>query len=245
MSEKMFETMLIKPKSTRGWLFFPISILFHSLLVAAIITVPLMMADTHFPEVKVMNVFMVAPKPPSPPPPPRGSGESGKIKKRPDGKKVKPKPQTPKSNELIAPPEIPNEIKEEPIDFSEFGGGGPGIIADGAPDWGENDPIFETKVDPQAKPIPINQIEMPKLIKRVAPQYPIAPLKAHIQGIVEIEACTDIYGRVVNVKVIRGHRLLRNAAVHAVKQWVYEPYMINGVPKPVKFTVEIHFRLQK
>jgi TonB family protein len=86
---------------------------------------------------------------------------------------------------------------------------------------------------------------MPKLIKRVAPRYPIAPLKARIQGTVKIEASTDIYGRVANVKVIKGHPLLRDAAVHAVRQWVYEPYMINGMPKPVKFIVDIHFRLQK
>jgi TonB family protein len=62
---------------------------------------------------------------------------------------------------------------------------------------------------------------------------------------VKIEASTDIYGRVVNVNVLKGHPLLRKAAAHAVKQWVYEPYIINGMPKPVKFTVNIHFRLQK
>ena len=245
MSNKIFETMLAKPKPTRRWLFFPISILFHAFLVAAIITVPLMMAGTHFPEVKVVDVFMVAPKPPPPPPPPKGSGNGGKIKKRPDGKKVKPRPQRSNSKELIAPPEIPNEIKEEPIDFSAFGGGGPGITANGAPDWGENNPIFDTNVEPGAKPIRVSQVEMPKLIKRVAPRYPIAPLKARIQGTVKIEASTDIYGRVANVKVIKGHPLLRDAAVHAVRQWVYEPYMINGMPKPVKFIVDIHFRLQK
>jgi protein TonB len=245
MSKKIFETMLMKPKPTQRWLFFPISIIFHGLLVAAIITVPLIMADSHFPEVKVVDVFMVAPKPPPPPPPPKGSGDSGKIKKKPDGKKVRHKPQSLKSKEFMAPPEIPNEIKEEPIDFSELGGGVPGIAADGAPDWGENNPIFDTNVNPKAKPVKISQIEMPKLIKRAAPHYPIAARRAHIQGIVKIEASTDIYGRVVNVKVIEGHPLLRNAVVHAVKQWVYEPYMINGMPKPVKFKVDIHFRLQK
>lgn len=243
MSKKIFETMLIKPKPTRRWLFFPISILFHGLLVAAIITVPLIMADTHFPEVKVVDVFMVAPKPPPPPPPPKGSGKGGKIKERPDRVIEKPEPQ--EVSGFLAPIEIPDRIREEPFDFSKFGSGGPGITAAGAPHWGKNNPIFDTKVDPKANPVQISRIEMPKLIKRAAPQYPIAARKAHIKGIVKIEASTDIYGRVVKVKVVEGHPLLRNAAVHAVKQWVYEPYMINGMPKPVKFTVDIHFRLQK
>ncbi len=245
MSKKIFETMLIKPKPTRRWLFFPISILFHGLLVAAIITVPLMMADTHFPEVKVVEVFMVAPKPPPPPPPPKGSGEGGEIKKRPGGEKVKPKPQKSKASEFLAPINPSDKIQEEPVYLPEFGGGFDNGTAIGAPDWGENNPIFDTKVDPQAKPVQISRVEMPKLIKRAAPQYPIVPLKARIQGIVKIEASTDIYGRVVKVKVLEGHPLLRNAAVQAVRQWVYDPYIINGIPKPVKFTVDIHFKLQK
>ncbi len=243
MSNKIFETMLAKPKPTRRWLFFPISILFHGLLVAAIITVPLMMADTHFPEMKVVDVFMVAPKPPPPPPPPKGSGEGGNIKEKPD--RLIEKPEQRDVSRFLAPIEIPDRIREEPFDFSQFRGGVPGIAAEGAPDWGENNPIFETKVDPQAKPLQISRIEMPKLIKRAVPQYPIAARKAHIEGIVKIEAFTDIYGRVVKVRALKGHLLLRSAAINAVRQWVYEPYIINGMPKPVKFAVDIHFRLQK
>jgi len=98
--------------------------------------------------------------------------------------------------------------------------------------------------DNVSQAIQIATIQQPKLIKRVEPQFPSVALKAHIQGTVVINATTDIYGRVVNARVINGHPLLRQAAVAAIKQWVYEPYILNGVPRPVKFTVVVRFNLQ-
>jgi len=59
-----------------------------------------------------------------------------------------------------------------------------------------------------------------------------------------INATTDIYGRVVEAKVINGHPLLRPSAIAAIREWVYEPYILNGVPRPVKFTVVVRFNLQ-
>jgi TonB family protein len=58
-----------------------------------------------------------------------------------------------------------------------------------------------------------------------------------------IEATTDTFGRVSEARVIKGHPLLNQAAVEAIRRWIYEPFLINGVPKPVRFTVTITFRL--
>ena len=69
--------------------------------------------------------------------------------------------------------------------------------------------------------------------------------EAHIEGVVILEATTDIYGRVASVRVLRGHALLDAAAVDAVRQWVYEPLLVNGRPRPVTFTVTVRFVLQK
>jgi protein TonB len=62
--------------------------------------------------------------------------------------------------------------------------------------------------------------------------------------VVIIEAVTDIYGRVQHVKVLRSIPLLDQAAVDAVRQWVYEPMIINGRPRGVIFTVTVTFKLQ-
>ena len=61
-------------KHTQKWLTLPISLLLHGLLIAAIVVVPLMMADTNLPQIKVTNVFVMSPPPP--PPPRRGSRTS-------------------------------------------------------------------------------------------------------------------------------------------------------------------------
>jgi outer membrane biosynthesis protein TonB len=45
-------------------------------------------------------------------------------------------------------------------------------------------------------------------------------------------------------RVISGHPLLNDAALSAIKQWVYEPYILNGIPKPVIFTATVTFTLQ-
>jgi len=89
----------------------------------------------------------------------------------------------------------------------------------------------------------VGDIKPPRLIKRVEPIYPKVAREARIEGIVIVEATTGIYGRVQNVKVLRSIPLLDQAAVDAVFQWVYEPFVIDGKPRGVIFTVTVVFKL--
>ena len=98
---------------------------------------------------------------------------------------------------------------------------------------------------PANKALKIASVTQPKLIRRISPEYPPAALKAHICGEVIIEAITDIYGRVIKATVISGHLLLRQAAREAVLQWVYEPYIVNGIPRPAGFLVVVNFDYKK
>ena len=98
---------------------------------------------------------------------------------------------------------------------------------------------------PAAETGPLVSREAPKVIHRVPPKYPVTALKAHIQGSVLLEVVSDNDGNVKSVKIINGHPLLRNAAVEAVKQWKYEPYLINGEAKPVIFNETINFNLRE
>ncbi|MBP7794855.1 MAG: energy transducer TonB [Candidatus Saccharicenans sp.] len=88
-------------------------------------------------------------------------------------------------------------------------------------------------------------IKPPQLIKRVDPVYPEAARQAGVEGTVILEVTTDIYGRVANIRVLRSVPLLDQAAIDAVKQWVYEPLIIDGQPKGVIFTVTIDFKLRE
>lgn len=81
------------------------------------------------------------------------------------------------------------------------------------------------------------------LIKEVEPVYPAEARKAGIEGVVILEATTDLYGRVVGVKVLRSVPALDQAAIDALKQWVYEPIVIDGKPRVVTFIVTLQFNL--
>ncbi len=85
----------------------------------------------------------------------------------------------------------------------------------------------------------------PKLIKQVDPIYPEEARKAGVVGVVILEATTDLYGRVAGVKILRSIPLLNQAAMDAVKQWVYEPMVVDGKPQEVTFTVTVRFTLDK
>jgi len=110
--------------------------------------------------------------------------------------------------------------------------------------------VKNVTAEPVAPPIPaegpvkaIGEIKPPELVKRVEPDYPPIAAEARVEGIVILEAMTDIYGRVKNVKVLRSIPLLDQAAMDAVRQWVYEPMIINGKPREVIFTVTVRFTL--
>ncbi len=75
------------------------------------------------------------------------------------------------------------------------------------------------------------------------PRYPKAARAARIQGHVIIEATIDKDGSVSELKLISGHPMLVSAAMEAVKQWKYEPYLLDGKPMPVKTTIDVNFSL--
>ncbi len=89
----------------------------------------------------------------------------------------------------------------------------------------------------------IARVKNPVLIKKVNPIYPKEALKRKISGIVKMEAICDIYGKVEKINVISGNPILGKAASDALKQWVYEPFLINNKPQPVQFTVIVKFHL--
>ena len=61
------------------------------------------------------------------------------------------------------------------------------------------------------------------VISRVLPDYPPLAQQARIQGVVVLEAVINPQGTVENIKIVTGHRLLIQATIEAVKQWIYRP----------------------
>jgi protein TonB len=90
-----------------------------------------------------------------------------------------------------------------------------------------------------------NQIKAPRKTRNVQPVYPQIAQSARVQGAVIIEATIDPRGKISDTRVVRSIPLLDQAAVDAVRQWEYEPTMLNGVPVPVIMTVTVNFSLQR
>jgi protein TonB len=86
-------------------------------------------------------------------------------------------------------------------------------------------------------------VKPPRQIKRVNPEYPVTALSSRVQGVVILEATIGADGRVSDVRVVRSIPLLDTAAVEAVRQWVYEPTIVNGVRNPVIISVAVEFKL--
>jgi TonB family protein len=93
--------------------------------------------------------------------------------------------------------------------------------------------------EPVALPVGVQ----PKLLKKVAPVYPEEAKKYKVEGKVILGAVIDTDGRVVRLKILHGHPLLRNAAIQAVRTWRYEPLIIDGEKRAAEFTVTWQFSL--
>ena len=87
-------------------------------------------------------------------------------------------------------------------------------------------------------------IKAPRKITDVAPEYPALARSANVQGVVIAEARIDAQGNVSDTRVLRSIPLLDQAAIEAVKQWKYEPTLMNGIPVPVIMTVTVNFVLR-
>ena len=93
--------------------------------------------------------------------------------------------------------------------------------------------------------IRLSASQAPKKIKDVKPIYPVKALQNNVQAVVVGKMAIDTTGRVMDAEVISGHPLFNDAALVAVKQWVYEPYILNGKAQAVAITFTVSFLLDE
>jgi TonB family protein len=102
--------------------------------------------------------------------------------------------------------------------------------------------------EPQARPpqsVRVGSI-IPKLnkVRDVPPVYPPAAIAAKVEGVVVVEARIDATGRVTAAKIIRSIALLDDAALDAVRQWEFEPTVIDGLGRvPIIAALSVSFKL--
>lgn len=81
------------------------------------------------------------------------------------------------------------------------------------------------------------------LIRRVIPMYPPLARSAGVQGPVVLFAVISKAGTIDNLRVVSGHPMLVPAAIEAVRQWRYRPYILNGQPIEVETQITVNFTL--
>ena len=99
---------------------------------------------------------------------------------------------------------------------------------------------------PKSSPQPLRVsmgVQMAKLIRKVVPEYPPLARAARISGVVHLVGTIAKDGAIRNLQLISGHPLLARAAIDAVKQWVYQPTLLNGDAVEVIAPIDVNFTL--
>jgi protein TonB len=149
---------------------------------------------------------------------------------------------------LVAPSAMGKEPEVDPWPSRIPDGGVDGSITTGIPMATLAEPPPPPPPPPPApqKPVHLSSgMQVPRKLANVDPVYPRVAQTARIEGVVILEATIDTRGRVIDVRVLRSMPLLDQAAVDAVRQWIYTPTLLNGVPVPIVMTVTVNFKLQE
>jgi periplasmic protein TonB len=220
-----------------------VSFIVECVILGVFLIVPLMFTDV-LPAQQFLT-FLVAPPPPPPPPPPAAAP-------------VKVVRQTDLLNNgaLRTPTRIPQKVemvKEEEAPPPATGGvvgGVPGGIPGGQLSGVIGGIISSTptasiipKLEP-VKRIRISQgVTQGMVIRKVEPAYPKLALSARVTGVVQLKAIISRDGQIKELQVVSGHPILVPAALDAVKQWRYRPYLLNGEPVEVETNITVTFQL--
>ena len=110
-------------------------------------------------------------------------------------------------------------------------------------------PLGGRAAGPPAPPVPGaplrvgGNVRAPVRVKYVPPVYGDAAKAAGLQGVVILEATIGPDGKVTDARVLRSVPGLDAAAIDSVKQWEYEPTLLNGAPVPIVVTVTVQFTM--
>lgn len=243
----MFEDSLIESggrlKTKRGWTSI-VSFAIQMMIIGVMVLIPLIFTEA-LPKQQLMT-FLVAPPPPPPPPPPAAAPV--KIVKQIQTDIV--------NGELRTPTKIPKKvqmIKEDeapPPAMATTGvvGGVPGGVPGGSMGGVmgsilSSTPTVAPKVATPQRVRVSSGVQSGLLVRKVPPTYPPLARQARIQGTVILQAQISKDGNIENLQLVSGHPMLAPAAIEAVKDWKYNPYVIDGKPVDVQTQVQVNFTL--
>jgi protein TonB len=226
-----------------------LSFIMQCLMLGALLLLPLYFTQ-ELPKSQLLT-FLVAPPPPPPPPP--AAQQAARIIRQIQSDLLA-------GGELRTPTRIPakvQKIKEEeaPPPMASTGGvvgGVPGGIPGGQLNGVIGGIVNSTSnlaYVPKLQPVVPQRIRISQgvtagmLLHKVQPPYPLLARSARIQGDVVLSAVIDKEGNIQDLRLVSGHPMLVPAAIDAVRQWRYRPYLLNGQPVEVETTITVIFSL--
>jgi protein TonB len=256
----MFEQTFIEGtgKTNKSWTVL-VSFIGQIALITVAVILPLIYTEV-LPATTLQS-FLVAPPPPPPPPPPPQAAPPVKV--------VKVIPRQFDAGKLMAPKSVPKEIaviKEDELPPPSSGvagvvGGVSGGVAGGAVGGvlgGIIGGIPSAAPPPPPPPPPAVKKEAPpqrikiggaviaaSITHKTQPVYPQLAKSARVQGVVHLAAIISKDGTIQELHSLGGPALLIQAAMDAVKTWVYKPTMLNGEPVQVETTIDVNFTLNQ
>jgi periplasmic protein TonB len=246
MKRRLFEDLVVSAPARglgRRIALVPLSVAAHAVVVALALLVPVLAPGDLPPTVHAGPIIDYATIPTTPRPTPPSPVRVGEPSRRHDSMQDPAPAAAPAPGPLVSvvePGNTPTDFDAPPRCFSDCDGPpGPATSTD---DRGG------TGVGPGTGEAPVrvsSGIKEPRRVVYVPPVYPDIARAARVEGIVIVDCTIDRDGRVIDARVLRGHPLLDEAALAAVRRWVYMPTLLNGVPVPVLMTVTVRFVLQR
>ena len=215
----------------------------QSLLLLAVVVIPLFHTDP-LPKRQTLTTLYLEP-------PPAAAGNATKLRAPTP---ASPSISTPTSTGIPAPVHKTQEAPPPPVGTTDgVVGGVPSGVVGGIPAGALSEALSSTR----SATVPVKTFDPPpvkrirvaarvveaNLIHDVAPQYPAEAGRARIEGTVVLLAVIGTDGSVKDVRVENGLPILAQAAIDAVRQWRYKPYMIDGEPVEVDSRITINFTL--
>jgi len=218
------------------------SIALLSLLLLALVLIPLFHTDVLLPERKTLTMLYVPP-----------AAAASNVSRLPVPTSTL--RDTPTKISILSPVHMTQEVPPPAVVIAGgLVGGVPGGVVGGIPGGvlsglvrsNGTVPVLASTPAPAPKRIrvPARMAEA-NLVYDVAPKYPPEAGRARIEGTVVLLAVIGKDGTVQDVRVQSGLPVLAEAAIEAVKQWRYRPYLLNGEPVEVDSQITINFNLSK
>ena len=242
----MFEDLVVSSphptKTNKPWTVV-VSMVLQVLFVTVLILIPLLFTEA-LPKTLMATMLMAPPPPPPPPPPPAVVQVV----------KVKPTAHLIDAGKLTAPKVIPKDIKiirEEETPDMGMAGGVPGGVAGGSM-GGVMGGVLGGVGGAPPPPRPVQgrirqggNVQAARLVNKVQPQYPPLARQTRISGTVRLHAIIGKDGGVQSLTLESGHPLLVQSALDAVRQWRYQPTLLNGEAVEVDTTIDVIFSLNQ